>query len=68
MWEREPKPDPYVLLHYALLSLDRSYSGKKKNVTLSLKEDEEAQEDGDFYISDVEHNDKNDLSFFIRSI
>lgn len=36
-------------------------------MTLSLKEDEDAQKEGGFYISDAEHSDKNDLSFFIRS-
>ena len=36
-------------------------------MTLSLKEDEDAQKEEDFYISDTEHSDKNDLSFFIRS-
>ena len=37
MRERKPKPDPYVLLHSALLTLEQSYSGKKEKVTLSLK-------------------------------
>lgn len=67
MWERKSKPEPYVLLRSALLTLEQSYSGKKEKVTLSLKEDEDAQKEEDFYISDTEHSDKNDLSFFIRS-
>lgn len=67
MWESKPKPDPYVLPCSALLALEQSYSVKKEKVTLSPKEDEDAQKEGDFYISDTEHSDKNDLSFFIRS-